>query len=181
MRDDRNRHNLAAFPEVHDFDALGISADLADFVRRDSDNDAVVGDNHNIIVGVDHFQAHEFSGFLVEHARFDAHTRTALHAVFVGRGAFSEAVFGDCQNFFVFFDHCHIDGVVAGVQFHTAYALAVSAHCADVCLAEADTLAFVRRDDKFFIAFRDHCRDEFIPVNQPNRLFTGLSDAFKLG
>ena len=93
MRRECDCHNfeLVVF-KFHYAHALRRSAYLADFVRLDSDDDAAVGDHHNVRIRGDDLQAHKRARLVVERACFDALARSVLNGIIVNARTLAVAV-----------------------------------------------------------------------------------------
>ena len=93
MRCERDCHNLELVVfELHDAHALRSSAYLADFVRLHSDDNAAVGDHHNVGVRRDNFEAYQRTRLVVERACFDALARSVLNGIIVNARTLAVAV-----------------------------------------------------------------------------------------
>src|ERR1035438_7805945 len=146
LQDAGGGHLVAVF-EIHQPDALGGAARLANGGRLDADHLAVLADNHHIRIFLHQQYAHHAAGLVGGLHVDDALAAARGEAVGIERGALAVTVLRDGEEQSLFLDNFHADQVIVLVEAHGAHAARLAAHGAHVLFAEADRLTFVRAQE----------------------------------
>ena len=78
----RNANNFCTIFETHDFDTLRVTANEAYVFGFESDYDATICNEHDILIFADLFEIDKFSCFCREIARLDTFSASCLSSVF---------------------------------------------------------------------------------------------------
>src|ERR1039458_5375831 len=182
----RRRHPIPRL-NVYQPYALRRPPRLADELRLDADNLAVLADQHHLRLLTHLRDADDFAvacrGLDVDHALIAAIGK----AILVGGSALAVSVFGDGKNEralfrdqvrdfgsdIALFRYCfrlrlerggHADDVIFLGQVHAAHAGGVASHGADVVFVEANCLSVVRSEEDDLVAVGQRGRDQLIAL-----------------
>src|SRR5579883_913764 len=114
--------HLVALLEVHHLHALGQAAGLADGLYHGADDDAVLADEHQLVLGGDDAHAGQLAALFAQLHGEHALNAAAGGAVLLDRRALAHTVFGDSQHLGAFAHHVHAYGLVAGLQLDATHA-----------------------------------------------------------
>ena len=180
MRGECDRGDLS-FAKAHDPDALRVAADLGDLFRADTNNYAVVGNEHNVVFGGDEFEIDELARLFVKDTRLDTLAATILQAVVVEIAALTVAERGYRDDLAAGFDNCHIDEAIVFVEFYAAHALRISTGRADVGFAKANALTLFGRDDEFVVSACELNSDKLVTFDDADSDLARFADVCKFG
>ena len=175
MRRAGHRDDAAALGELHHADALARARADAHGLRLDADDDAVVGNQNDVVVEVDHLDRRDVA-VLADVVVQDALAAAALQAVILDLGKAAVAGFGNREHKAVFAQDAHADDHVVADQADRADAAGLPAHFADVVLVETDRLAVLRRDEQVVLPARDAHPAEHVVLGEVDRDQAVLAD-----
>src|SRR6185312_14781160 len=95
----RDIDDLVAGIEIHQLDALGVAAADANAFHRAADDDAALGDHHQLVLGKYILEGDELAGLFGLLHGDDALAAAVLHAVVAERAALANAAFAHHQQF----------------------------------------------------------------------------------
>src|SRR6267143_4947430 len=179
-------HHEVARGEVHHLHALRVATGDADALDRHADDDALLGDQHQLVVGQHFLEGHHVPGLVGALQRDDAAATAVLHAVFIELRPLAHAPRRDGEQGGGAPHHDHVDDVILLVEGDAVHPRSGAAHVAHVLLVEPDAHAVARGEDDVVLAVghlhvdelvallnvdRVDARGARVPVGREHRLF----------
>ena len=115
-------NDFIAVGDLHDAHALGSSAHDADVTCQNADDDALGGDQNDIVIFVHDLDAADLAADLVRLVVLQAVAAASLDAVLLQTAALAEAMRGHGENCRIFADSCHGNDLVALTQLNGSHA-----------------------------------------------------------
>src|SRR3989454_9391756 len=160
----RHVHHQVARSEVHHLHTLRVATRDADALDRDPDDDALLGDHHQLVVGQHFLEGHDVAGLVGALQGDDAAAAAVLDAVLIELGALAHTPRGDGeQRGGASHDH-HVDHVILLVEGDAVHPRRRAAHVAHVLLVEPDAHAVARGEDDVVLAVGDLDVDELVTL-----------------
>src|SRR5690349_6845123 len=138
-------YRVAGF-QVHDLDTLGVAANHPDALDGDPNDDAMAGDHHELVVGLDFLERDAGAGLVGDLEGDDALAAPLLHPILGQLAALAEPVLAHDQEGGVAPDDDHTDDGVGFFQLDPLHAGGHPAHVAHVALMEPDAHALAGRE-----------------------------------
>src|SRR5699024_3828655 len=124
--------------EVHELHALRVATRDADPLYRHPDHHAVLGDQHQLIVGEHLLERHHIARLVGAVQRDDPLPAPLLHAIGVDRRALPHSLLSDHEQGRVALHHHHPLHHIVGAKLDPLHTGGVATHLAHVRFVEAD-------------------------------------------
>ena len=147
----------------------------AHFLHGQSDDDATLVDDHQIVIICNILDSHQATGLLCDRHGLDTLTATVGLTVVFHHRALAVAVLTDdhhCLGLCVV-DNDHTDhSIVALIETHTTYTGRHTAHATHIVLVEADSLTIAVGHDQFVMSIGQTHVDHLVTFEDVDGLHT---------